>query len=164
MKKALVLTAALVAATYGTVSWIKGGDAPAVNKPAEVSVLDRVWIDHIPRNDRDIINVFVAITEEPFGVFQAGSQWTGKFELFRYEVAGGQLRIHYPQTGEHDKVSTSARKCDVRGFDYCLDLGGASRGVKNYFSMEGWEIDARDPAAVRARVDQLVSEAQRINK
>jgi hypothetical protein len=163
MKKALVATVALVAATYGTVSWIKGGDAPAT-KPAEISALDRVWIDHIPRNDRDIINVFIAITEEPFGVFQAGSQWTGKFELFRYEGKGKELRIHYPQTGEHDKVSTSARECNANGFDYCLDIGGASRGVKKYFSMEGWEVNGRDPAAVRARVEQIVVDAQRINK
>lgn len=163
MKKALVVTVALVAATYGTVSWFADDPAPA-RKPGQVSALDRVWIDHIPRNDRDVVNVFVAITEEPFGVFQAGSQWTGKYELFRYTDNGKQLRIHYPQTGESETVNARATQCDSHGFDFCLEMGGASRGVKKYYSMEGWEIDAHDPAALRARVEQLVAGAQRSSK
>ena len=159
MKKALIAVG-LAAATYGAVSLIKS-DAPAT-KPGHVSTLDRIWIDHIPKNDRDVFQVFVAISEEPFGIFQATSQWTGKYELFRYQDDGKALTIHYPQTGENDKVSTNARECNEGGFDFCLDLGGASRGAKKYFSMEEWVVNGRDPAAIRARVEQLV--AQRISK
>ncbi|MBX3156641.1 MAG: hypothetical protein KF773_11615 [Deltaproteobacteria bacterium] len=120
-------------------------------------VLDRIWIDHIPKNDRDTINVFVAITEEPFGVFQAASQWKGQFELFRYEAHGNEIRILYPQTNEREKVKTRATKCDERQMDYCLELDGATRGVKKYYSRKGWEIDRNATAEqVRSKVEALL--------
>ena len=121
--------------------------------------LDRVWIDHMPKHDRDTIQVFVAITEEPFGIFQATSQWKGSFELFRYESHGNEFRIMYGQTGEREKVTTSATKCSKKDWDYCLELDGASRGVKSYYSREGWEIDgAASVDDIRVRIDSILQQ------
>ena len=159
MKKALIAIG-LAAATYGTVSWIKS-DAPTT-KPGHVSTLDRIWIDHLPQNDRDIVNVFAAITEEPFGIFQSTSMWTGSFEMFRYKDNGKELAVHYPQTGKDEKIATKARECDVNGFDYCLEITGTNHGVTKYYSLEGWELGTHDPAAIKARVEQVL--AQRNSK
>ena len=120
-----------------------GGEAQETAVDQKV-VLDRIWIDHIPKNDRDIINVFVAITEQPFGIFDAGSQWTAKFELFQYEENSGELRVFYGQTGEREKIKARATKCNHQGFELCLQLEGNSRGVGKYYSMEDWVIDSRD--------------------
>ena len=140
MKKALLVVALLSSAAYGTYSWIGSDDSPA--KPADASLMqDRLWIDHMPRNDRDIIQLYAALTEEPVGIFFAGSQWKSQQELFFYEVSGDQMRIHYPQTQEKEKVKATARECHEREMDYCLELSGNSRGAKKYYSRKGWELD-----------------------
>lgn len=103
-------------------------------------VRDRVWIDHLPKNDRDTFNAFAVLTQESVGVFQATSAWRGNFELFRYEGQGDEFRVVFPQTGDREKLKLRARRCDERGMDFCLDIDGGSRGVKRYYSREGWEI------------------------
>ncbi|MDB4959750.1 MAG: hypothetical protein JWO36_7319 [Myxococcales bacterium] len=107
---------------------------------------DRVWIDHLPRGERDMINVFVLLTEHPIGAFQQTSAWKGGFEAFRYEANGGEVRAVYPQTGDREKFKVRATKCTENQMDYCLEIEGASRGVKRYYSRKGWEIDSRDRA------------------
>jgi hypothetical protein len=143
MKKAMLAVIAVAGVGYGVVHW---RSEPAVTQAGDDSlVTDRLWIDHIPRGERDTIQVFAAITEEPVGVFEAASRWKGEFEFFRYEKHGGELRLVFPQTGTRDRVKVTATKCRTGGMDYCLELDGASRGVKKYYSREGWEIgDTRD--------------------
>lgn len=151
MKKAVLAMAVLAGTGYGVYRW-SSDDAPSAPK-GKVSVTDRLWIDHIPRNDRDTVQIFVAITDEPMGIFQATSQWKGEFELFRYEQHGDELRILFPQTGTRDRVRAKATECNKNGMDYCLELEGSSRGVKRYYSREGWEIGSlRDLDAVKAKL------------
>jgi hypothetical protein len=155
MKKALLALALISTAGYGTYRMIGSSDpAPA---DSEQLVLDRIWIDHIPRNDKDTVQVFVAITEEPFGAFQAASQWRGAYELFRYERSGDAIRIMYPQTNERETVKTKARRCSENQMDYCLELEGGSRGVKRYYSRKGWEIDGVKTAGeLKARSEAVL--------
>jgi hypothetical protein len=153
MKK--LILAVLVVAIVAFVALRRGGDDTQSTTENQASlVVDRIWIDHIPRNDRDTFQLFVAITEQPFGIFQATSQWKGSYELFQYEVHGDELRIHYGQTGDKEKVKATAKECNDKGMDYCLELKGASRGVKKYYSMEDWVIDGRVDTLdhLRARV------------
>ena len=156
MKKLLVLA---VVSTCAFAGWrVLRGEDGASNDSAGAAhedklVLDRIWIDHMPKHDRDQISVFVAITDEPIGVFQTASTWKGHFELFRYEAHGDEMRILYPQDSDRERVKTKARKCSHGDFDYCLELDGSSRGVKRYYSRKGWEIDGTPtPDALRARI------------
>jgi hypothetical protein len=153
MKKPVLLVIVVAVAAVSVWSFRRGGE-PAVT--ANRLVADRIWIDHVPRNDRDTINVFAAISEHSAGVFQATSQWRGSFEVFRYEASGGELRLIYPQTGDREAVRAKARRCSEQKMDFCLEIDGASRGVKNYYSREGWEIGAHaDLAAVKRRIEAL---------
>lgn len=155
MKKALLGLAVVSAVAFA--AWNTRSDE-VVEQADPNYVVDRIWIDHIPKGERDVIQVFVAITEQPFGVFQAASQWKGAFELFRYESHGNEIRIHYGQTGERETVKTRATKCNEKSFDYCLELDGASRGVKKYYSMKGWEIDGvASVEEIRAHIESLVN-------
>lgn len=157
MKKALLAIALLGSVGYGAYRLIDRDDTTAKPADSEQLVLDRIWIDHMPRNDRDMIQVFAAISEEPFGVFQASSTWKGQYELFRYAASGSELRITYPQTNERETVKHKARRCNDNSFDYCLELDGGSRGVKKYYSRKGWEIDgASSPDDVAKRTEQLI--------
>ncbi len=130
-------------------------------RPTEARlVANRIWIDHVPRNERDMIRVFAAVSEHSVSVFQATSQWRGAFDAFRYEASAGELRLVFPQTGDRETVRAQARRCREGGMDFCLELDGASRGVKRYYSREGWEIGgghdldaiARQLDAVRAQL------------
>jgi hypothetical protein len=121
-------------------------------KPDPQLVENRIWIDHMPRNDRDQISVFAALSDESFGVFGKQSAWKGEFEIFQYEGHGGELRLTFPQDGDHEKVRAKASACGDKGFDYCLEISGSSRGVKRYYSMEGWEIDSLDQKKLYATI------------
>jgi hypothetical protein len=162
MFKKLVILAALTGVAFGAYRLTRSGDD---KKPTAVEavdgeqlVLDRIWIDHLPRNDRDTIQAFAAISEEPFGVFQAASTWKGGYELFRYEARGNELRIHYPQNNERETVRHKARACSENQMDYCLELDGGSRGVKRYYSRKGWEIEGvHSSAQLQDFTDHLLS-------
>ena len=149
MKKAVLLVIAVVVTVVSLWSW-KHAARPGENR----LVTDRIWIDHIPRGERDTIRVFALVSEHSIGVFQATSQWRGAYEAFRYEAGGGELRLVFPQTGDRESVRAKARRCSEQGMDFCLELDGASRGAKRYYSREGWEIGGgHDLDAIERQVD-----------
>lgn len=138
--KPLLILSLVVASVFALVRWVGGGgDDGGVSEPA--LVFDRIWIDQLPRKPKDTFHTFIAATQEPIGLFHAGSQWKGGYEVFAH-TGGGELRIVYLQTNETEKVKVRAWRCKEQGMDYCLELAGASRGVKRYRSMQGWEIRA----------------------
>src|SRR5262245_30170099 len=137
---------------------MSGGNEADVAEPG--LAFDRLWIDRLPTKPRDTFNTFVAITEEPLGVFQSGSQWKGSYEFFGYEARGEELRLVFLQTGEKEKAKIRAWQCKENGMDYCLELTGSSRGVKRYHSRRGWEIGGvTRPEQLRDRVDAIVHSA-----
>ena len=139
-----------VLGALGLVKWMGGGgDAGPSDR---IPVFDRVWVDRMPTKPKDTANIFIAITRQPMGIFQFSSQWKGGYEIFQYTAKGDELRITYPQTDEREKVKARAWKCKQRDMDYCLELSGASRGVRRYTSKVGWEIDgATRPEELRDR-------------
>jgi len=154
MKKALLVLALLGTAGYTA---YKVTRSPVATTDGASLALDRIWLDHLPVSETDTVQVFVAITEQPFGVFQQASMWRGAHELFQYERDGGKLRISYPQTGEKESAKLTATRCNERGMDFCLEIAGASRGVKRYYSQKGWEIDGmKSLGQLQPRIDALL--------
>jgi len=154
MKKLLILILVILGAYLFWRWW--SADA-AVTDRGEKLVFNRVWVDHLPKSETDTIQAFVAITDEPMGIFQTTSSWKGAFELFRYESHGdGKIIFFYPQTKEKERAGYRAAACSEKGFDYCLELQGVSRGVRRYYSQKGWELGAaRTSDALRERVERL---------
>ena len=150
MKKVLLATALLGAVGYGGWRLTHRGGAGSIDASASVDdqklALDRIWIDHLPRTEKDMIQIFAAVSEEEFGVFQHTSAWKGSFELFRFNFSGGQLNATYPQDNSREKITVKATRCDEGQMDYCLEISGTSRGVKKYYSRKGWEIDGAHSA------------------
>jgi hypothetical protein len=151
MKKLLAL-AVVSTVAYGGWRW-QHHSSTTTDKPG--LALDRVWLDHIPRGERDQFNVFLASSEQSMGIFQRTTIWKGEYESFRFEASGGEIRIVYPSNGDRESVRVKARECDEGGFDYCLELDGASRGVKRYYSREGWEIGNLD----QSKIEDIVQHA-----
>lgn len=156
MKK-ILLAAALAGVAVGGWQWHRSSGE--VDTTETKLVRDRIWIDHMPRSERETVNGFVALSDEPVGVFQAASVWKGSYELFRYEMSGDQLQLIFPQNGERERVRVKARRCKEAGMDFCMEMDGASRGVKKYYSREGWEIGSLD--AARAKLDAIEHQAAR---
>jgi hypothetical protein len=139
MKKLAIIAVVVVC---GLVGWRLVHRSPAA-VPADSRselITDRIWIDHVPRSERDTIHVFAALSGEAMGVFQTASAWQGQYEGFRFESQGSELRVVFPQSGKRERIKAIARECDEHGMDYCLELKGSSHGVKRYYSHEGWEI------------------------
>ena len=152
MKKPRVLVILGLVVVGGLVFVIcrMGGDG-------DVSVFDRIWIDQLPSKPKDTGNAFVAVTKQPIGVFQSASQYKGNFEIFSYKASGDELQVVYPQTDEKEKVTVRAWKCKERDMDYCLELSGATRGVKRYRSRRGWEIDeSTNLEKTMSRIESIV--------
>ena len=139
--KPLLILSVVVVSAFALVRWMGGGDdGGRVSEPA--LVFDRIWIDQLPRKPKDTFHTFIAARHDPIGLFHAGSQWKGGYEVFAHTGGGEELRVVYLQTNENEKVKVRAWRCKEQGMDYCLELAGASRGVKRYRSMQGWEIRA----------------------
>src|SRR5262245_39063673 len=107
MRKSLMVAALVAVAGVGVYRW-RSSEPDAAQSAAEHEarlLKDRLWIDHVPRHDRDTIQVFLLFTKPPrqgpsgpFGVFETGSVWQGGFKAFRYESQGQELRVIFPQT------------------------------------------------------------------
>ena len=151
MKKLALFTVVIAGAAVGYRHFHHA--APAHAHHAHL-VQDRAWLDHMPRNDRDTVNVFVALTQQPVGVYQAASMWKGSYEAFRYEQKGDEIRMLFPQTGSKESVTVTAYECSDQGFDYCLDVKGGSHGVKRYYSREEWVIDS--PAQLASSLQNVL--------
>jgi hypothetical protein len=116
---------------------------------------DRLWIDHVPRGERDPIEIFVANDAEAVGEFVTTTRWAGKFEGFRFEAEGDELRAVFPQTGARERMTIRAKACDQRGFDYCLVIEGSGHGTQRYYSQKDWVIERS--ADVDARVKAILA-------
>lgn len=115
---------------------------------------DRLWVDRLPTNERDVFNVFMVMADQPVGVFQKASAWQGQYEIFMYQAKGsGGFTVEFPHTGDRNTVRAKVSECNQAGMDYCLELAGASRGVKRYYSRKDW--GATSVAAGEALLDQL---------
>ncbi|HZS35648.1 MAG TPA: hypothetical protein VFF06_02415 [Polyangia bacterium] len=155
MKKILFILLLILAAYLFWRWWTS--DASALDGRGQDLVYDRLWVDHVPKSDTDTFQIFAAVTEQPIGIFQAGSSWKGSWELFRYDNKGdGKIVFVYPQTRESERGSYRATKCSEKGFDYCLELAGNSRGARRYFSQKGWELRGTHGFdELKARVSEL---------
>jgi hypothetical protein len=156
--KKILLILLVILAAYLFWRWWTSDSVSAFDGRGQELVYDRIWIDHMPTSETDTVQLFVAVTEQPLGIFESTSMWKGAHELFRYENKGdGKIIFQYPQTREQERGAYRATRCSEKKFDFCLELAGNSRGARRYYSQKGWEIGSLDEA--RLRVDQIEHDA-----
>jgi len=155
MKKPLLILGAVIVGAWAIARWTGAEKSADVSDPS--LILNRLWVDRLPVKPKDTANVFATITRQKLGVFQSVSQYKGSYELFHFTASGGELRVVYPQTDQQETVKARAWKCKEEDMDFCLELTGASRGVKRYHSLDGWEIrDASTPEQLLERIASVL--------
>jgi hypothetical protein len=121
-------------------------------------LIDRFWIDHMPKDERDKVDLFVMVSEPSVGGFSTSSAYEGDWSAFEWTIEKG-LRIHMLQSDKDHKIKAVIIKGDgCKPFDYCLKLKGAPRGSKRYGSMEDWVINSGETPDPRALVRGLLLE------
>jgi len=129
----------------GSVAWrMVRSDAPDPKL-----IYDRFWIDHEPRAPKEQFQVLFVNGEFPMGHFATRTMWTGVLEFFHYHIApreDGVIDFLFGNTNERQRVKYTARRCHERGFDYCLEIAGTSRGVQRYYSKKEWDRETNEDA------------------
>jgi hypothetical protein len=132
----------VVAAVMPLIYW-RGhhGGTQAAKDGERVDVANQLWIDHLPKSQREMIELFVVLRDEGAGIFDQRSSWKYAGEVFTYTRGDkARLDVTFPQTGAREQLTWKAKACDTRDFDYCLEVSGGSHGVKKYYSRKDWEI------------------------
>jgi hypothetical protein len=150
MKKlALTFTVVIV---LGGLGW----RARHTDAPDPALLFHQFWIDHEPRDENEKFALLFVNADHPFGHFGTRTMWTAQLEFFHYHIVpreAGVIDLLFGATRERQRVRYTARPCHERGFDFCLDISGSSRGVKRYYSKKEWRVEKGES------VDQAVERA-----
>lgn len=151
---ALVAVGALALGTYklGTaaVDLFAGESAETVTAKR---LANQVWIERLPRDDRDMIHHLVLVEDggDRFGAFGKSSQWRHFVELFRWAREDSRLTILLPQERRRLDLGVKVWNCEDEApapFELCLELTTSKNKVMRYFSRHDWAIDSADPEAL----------------
>ncbi|MFT3694931.1 MAG: hypothetical protein QM831_17405 [Kofleriaceae bacterium] len=124
------------------------------------TVTNQLWLDHMPKNDRDLTHVLIALHDKDprgdVGILNYGSAWRANINIFKFEKSGDSLRVLFPQNGFKAQWTTKVSHCSVDQFTLCLEVT-APRGTFRYFSRDEWVIDSAD--AGRALEQKILHDA-----
>lgn len=133
MRNLLVLVAAA-----GLASACSSKTSPQLSASDARSVLiDRNWIDHMPRSQTDRLHVYRFTPSMGGGVFQDRTIFKGTFELFMFKVQDdNKIAFMLPETDE--KVTSPFTIEHVDGpapFDLKLTIADDPRGPRIYYGI-----------------------------
>src|SRR3569623_360560 len=97
-------------------------------------LIDRNWIDRMPKTERDKLHVYRFVPTMGGGVYQDRTIFKGTFELFKFAVDGDQLEFDLLET--HDKVRSQFEITPVDGpepFDLKLTIPHDFCGPRIYY-------------------------------
>lgn len=155
-----------------TMAMIWGDDQPSLDGDTTYLV-DRLWIERMPQDDRDTIGklaIVRSLDHGRFGVFELGSVWRHQSEIFLWSLDGNELSTEWPQDREHATIRVHTRECEGQApapFELCLDFfDGDDDEVTTLYSRHDWVIrprtDGRDlieEPIVREWIDAVRSTA-----
>ncbi len=118
-------------------------------------LLDRNWIDVMPKTERDKLHVYRFVPSMGGGVYQDRTIFKGTFELFRFNVDGDQIDFDLLETHDHVRSQFSIEKVDgPHPFDLKLTIKDDPRGPHVYYGIRA-ETD-RSGEALTKRLDDQV--------
>jgi len=109
---------------------------------------NRVWIDKIPSEARDLVHGRVFFEEPGFYYEIEQSAFRNYVDLCSYKPHHGHFDVEC-QHLEDMKLTLEAYECDdaPEPFEYCLEVTEGDGRTKTFYSMEGMEIDSIEESA-----------------
>jgi hypothetical protein len=106
-------------------------------------LLDRVWIDRITDQPRELAEIVYLIDGHEYGVTGSRSHYRVSVELTKWSIEGDQLSLHRMQEDESSRYRVKTWRCEPgespsEDLEYCMSLTGPN-GTRKYFAS-----DARD--------------------
>lgn len=149
----LLLAAAIATLSYGAWSVMSGSDDDAVDADAAELMVNHVWVDRMPNDERDLIRFFVPIrhSQGRVGVAGRASNWRQLTDLFLWSLEEDRLALFFGQERVRWKARAKAWRCDAKGFELCLKIWDDRRELLLY-SRDEWEIDPDAETAPEALV------------
>jgi hypothetical protein len=149
MKRSLLfLLVAITACSSGhRTKELDAGDAARL-------LVDRNWIDVMPKDPQDRLHVFRFVPSMGGGVYQDRTLYRGDFELFRFRADRGELSFDFPDRSERYRATYKIESVDgPEPFDLKLTIDRSPRGPSVYYGMrrERGDLDAMLGAAVTPR-------------
>ena len=119
---------------------------------ASPTVEDQLWLERLPRTDRDKVTYFL-LDDDPdagrVGFVQSASEWQRQVDLFTWSRKGSKARLTFPQNGHVTSLSLKAYACEGQApkpFTLCLDIQAADGRKGTLYSHEGLGISSLDDA------------------
>ncbi len=121
---------------------------------ARLLLLDRNWMDVMPRTPRDKLHVFRFVPSMGGGVYQDRTLFKGLFELFVFEATGEEINFILPETHEQVNARYTIEAVDgPEPFDLRLSIPESPRGPKIYYGIRA-ETD-RDGSLLEHKLSAL---------
>lgn len=113
--------------------------------------VNQLWIDHMPRDDRDMVTHFVMIDhpQGKFGALGRSSQWRHMVDVFRWKLSGNKLGLFFPQERARGEVEIETWQCAGEApapFELCMKMTNKQGRSWTFYSREDWEIKPHDVA------------------
>lgn len=160
-----------IAATCAFAAWkVAGtfccGDAEATSAR---HLQNRVWIERLPRDDRDIITHLVLLDTDDgrFGAAGRSSAWRHIIEVFRWFREDTRLTLDFPQERVRAEFEVRTWECDDEApppFELCLELTRQHRSIR-FYSRHDWVIEphgAELPDSAPAELAELFHQVQEL--
>lgn len=107
-------------------------------------LLNQLWLERMPRDERDMVYATVLIEHEKHrvGVVARGSRWRGYQDAFVWRLEGDRLRARFPQDDKRYQVTVKTWECEgqvPRPFQLCLEVRNGDQSLR-FFSRKDWVV------------------------
>ena len=125
-------------------------------------LVNQVWIERMPKDQRDLIAhlVLVDVPEGRVGAAGKSSQWRLLMEMFQWGLEDSRLSVFFPQDRVKAQFSVRTWKCEGEApepFELCLEISSGRRKA-TFYSLEEWHIDPDRAEASLAELRQAYPE------
>ncbi|MBI4820790.1 MAG: hypothetical protein HY791_31285 [Deltaproteobacteria bacterium] len=157
--------AAIAAVVWFLMKLVGACSGPEVAKDSAQHLVNRPWVDRLPKNDRDLVTHLMLFEKARvrLGVVGQASRWRTVRDHLRFTHEGTKLDLEFPQ--EQKKITFTAKtwscKEAPKPFDLCLELAHPGKKPIRLYSRATWRfqeegIDAKEvPESLRAQVKDL---------
>jgi hypothetical protein len=113
--------------------------------PAVKRLVNQLWIERLPRNERDMIWAGVLLEDgrDRAGVMAHASRWRAHSDVLLWRLDGDLLRTRFPQDRKRYDLRARTWECEGKApepFQLCLELRRGDQ-VLRFFSRKDWDID-----------------------